>query len=584
MLQIISGKFFESDQLNTQDCDAILFSNYSWIGPIDTGNMQLRPVDTYSSSVAAYTVRYTSRYEREVLVEGEKRQAVLVHPHHRPAVDQFRLLCCFYFRAFFHEDRQYVESQCRGSSRRSGDMVPSKFVPRFFEVNLNGTGDEVAGFAEFIDDVMGIQREQYKLFVSCLQTFVDSLESIETNIDLAYSMLIYLLETLSKVGDGYSPQWEDFDQRTRRDLDEILDSRGTIGRRNVRVQDAQAVREALLDGAQLKLTRRFVEGIAELVENSFFLSEASDLNRATGKSQLKDLLHNAYKSRSGYVHQLRPLLDQLRDPAFAEKGKNDYLAWNHEPYFTLSGLIRLTRHVLLTFVKRQPKFQKEVYPQWRDELPGTIRVEVAPENWIWQIGESVANNAHSRFSGVVAHFDETFRKPDGKLTDLRDLIKEIESVLDQTKLEERRSLLGIYLLWNAVIVDTAKSPNREKVLSRHEGTVNECSIQSFAVQLLLSVDQVPWSGEECEECVETYLKRRHRPRSILLPRRVELALMVETANRFLDVENVRDFTKWLNHAILDAASDCSLQQSLAESRDTIVRSPANAVVGFAKLG
>lgn len=213
MLQIISGKFFERDDLDEKECDAVLYSNFSWIAPILTSNMQLRPIDTYRSRVAAYAVRYTSRYEPEV-EDGKERKAVLVHPHHMPAAHQFRLLCCFFFRAFFHEDRHYVESQCRSAPRHTEDTtVPSQFVPRFFDVNLHGTSEEVAEFPDFVDEVLGIPRTKYRLFVSCLKTFCDALESIETNCDLAYSMFVYLLETLSKDGDEYTPCWEDYDDK-----------------------------------------------------------------------------------------------------------------------------------------------------------------------------------------------------------------------------------------------------------------------------------------------------------------------------------------------------------------------------------
>src|SRR5690606_13520712 len=98
---------------------------------------------------------------------------------------QFRLLCGFYFRAFFHEDRQYVETLCRPHARHSEDAtIPSQLLPRFFDFNLHGTSDEVTQFPAFIEQAIGLPRLKYKLFMSCLETFFDALESIGTNFDL----------------------------------------------------------------------------------------------------------------------------------------------------------------------------------------------------------------------------------------------------------------------------------------------------------------------------------------------------------------------------------------------------------------
>ena len=73
MLQIITGRFFGDGKVNERELDSILYSNISWGLTLSTCVGELRPVDTYTSQVAAYTYRYTSRYEP---FEGER----LVHP------------------------------------------------------------------------------------------------------------------------------------------------------------------------------------------------------------------------------------------------------------------------------------------------------------------------------------------------------------------------------------------------------------------------------------------------------------------------------------------------------------------------
>ena len=566
MLQIISGKFFTRDELNEQECDSVLYSNYSWIGPVLTSNMQLRPIAAYASRVAAYAVRYTSRYEAEVEEGDKKRQAVLVHPHHVPAVHQFRLLCCFFFQAFFHEDPQYVESLCRRNPRHSEDAtVPSQFVPRFFDLDLSGTNEEATQFPAFVDMVLGMPRTKYKLFISCLKTFVDALESIETNFDLAYSIFVYLLETLSKDGDEYAPQWDDYEPKTRSRLDKVLESRGTSNRRRISSRDASTIREVLLDHSHLKLTQRFVDGIAALIDDEFFLGEANDRQNAIPRSQLKQLLRNLHKTRSSYVHALQTLHDQLRTPGFVKNGEADVFIWDNEPFLTLAGVVRLTHHALRNYMKRQPQLTKEDYPDWRGELPGIITIKLGPQYWIWQSQGAIGQRAHSRFSGVVAHFLETFQCTGRKLTDLSSLVAEIESVLEQTNLEHRKSLLGIYVLWNTVIVESAKSPNRDAILGKHGSLLDACSIQSFSVEVILRDTPVRWTGEECESCLAEYERRRFKQGAIALPRRLEIALAVETANRFLDEGKQGRFAQWMRHATMDAAGMPEVQDEIARA-------------------
>jgi hypothetical protein len=57
MLQIITGRFFSGGKVNERESDAILYSNYSLHAIIGTHVAELRPVDTYGSRVASYTLR-----------------------------------------------------------------------------------------------------------------------------------------------------------------------------------------------------------------------------------------------------------------------------------------------------------------------------------------------------------------------------------------------------------------------------------------------------------------------------------------------------------------------------------------------
>ncbi len=69
MLQIISGKFFKSDDRYAFDSFGILYSNVACWRAIATPVATLHPVDSHGS-VARYVVTYTNQIEKEADREG----------------------------------------------------------------------------------------------------------------------------------------------------------------------------------------------------------------------------------------------------------------------------------------------------------------------------------------------------------------------------------------------------------------------------------------------------------------------------------------------------------------------------------
>lgn len=68
MLQIISGKFFTSDDRECHPGKGITYSNYSWIGPITTGIASIEPVYFSSSNVTPYVISYLNQIEKDGLL------------------------------------------------------------------------------------------------------------------------------------------------------------------------------------------------------------------------------------------------------------------------------------------------------------------------------------------------------------------------------------------------------------------------------------------------------------------------------------------------------------------------------------
>jgi Protein of unknown function (DUF2934) len=549
MLQIISGKFFGDGQIREQEFDSIIYSNFSWMQPVAIPVGELRPADARGTAICSYVFRYTMRYEQTA---GD----ILAMPSGDEAAEHFRLLASLWFKAFFHPDRYHVEMLCRQEPRNAADGgVPSRFLNSFFDNRSMSNLEEVEGFVRFIDKVTGMPRKSYRLFISCVGAFIDALEAIDTNRDLAYSMFVYALEALTQSSDGFAPTWDDYPQDTRLRLDKQF--------AGMQQEHVDGIKASLLNNPHLKLMKRFMEFIDSHIEDSFFMDEAQG-RAALPKNELLRALANLYKTRSGYVHSLRPIQQQLRLPNWGPK--SDYFPWDNEPYLTFSGLARLVRHVFLRFVDRQPSLATEDYPRWRSELPGMIEGRMAPKYWMARIDNLHKEQAVARFNGFVAHFASHIPQTPFELPDVRPLTKQIEALAAQSSPADRKVWLCLYWLCNCIISKEHRRPNWETFLAKYESETDICSIELLAGDVLLQ-GPFQWPVEECEEVFERYLKRKFKARAINLPRSVEVAIMSELANMQHAKGDTDRFNYWIDRAILDAAGSEITQAYLLECRE-----------------
>ena len=550
MLQVLSGKFFGTGKVNEQEFDSVFYSNFGWILPVTTAVGQLRPADARGTSISSYVFRYTMRYERTP-------NDVLVMPSGDEAAEQFRTLACLWFKAFFHPDRYHVEMLCRHEPRHASDGgVPSRFVDTFFDQRSMKSLQEIEGFVRFIEKTIGMPRKAYRLLISCASAFLDALEAIDTNRDLAYSMFVYSLEALTQASDGFSPTWNDFPQDTRLRLDKQF--------ADMQPQHVDEIKAALLNNPHLKLKKRFIGFIEAHIEDSFFITEAQG-RTALPKSELDRALANLYDSRSGYVHSLQPIQQQLRLPNWS--AKSDYFSWDHEPFLTFSGLARLVRHVLICFVERQPLLQREEYPGWRSELPGVIEGRLAPRYWVGRTDNLRKEQAVSRFNGFLSHLASHIQQAPLELPDVRPLMQEIESLVPQCSPSDRRVWLSLYCLFNCIIREADRRPKWEQFLAKYEPDTTCCAIELLASRTVL-LNGFPWTVAECEQEFERYLKAKYKARAINLPRIVEVAIMAEIANMHLTAGATDGFRRWIDRAVLDAAGSFDTQAYLQECRET----------------
>jgi len=442
VLQIISGKFFKSEDRYIHNGKGILFSNYSWISPIETCVATLEPVDHFRE-ISSYVLLYVNQIEKN---------GVLVRTGDPDILEQFILLATFGLRSYFAPFRDEVSQICRKSSLGSTDQyVPCQFIPRLFEPGINGNQQEVTSFIKLVNKVISLRRQAYTSVMNALKTLRNALLVSNYNIDLSYSMLVYCLEALTQDFDKFSPSWEDYDQDQKKRLDIIFDS--------LEKTKAKSIREILVSSANLRLRKRFISFITSHITESFFFEEAEKIKIPIRKSYLERSLSNAYLLRSKFVHQLVPILHQLRIPNIS---RGDVFIWDKEPYLTLSGLLRLTFHVLNNFISSCDSVESEDI-NWRQELPGVVTMKLAPQYWIGKTKGFDQRNAMSRFSGMLSQICAAISKNE-PITDLKKLMQLLENEIPGAKQVNKRSMLAMYWLYNAIIGKDARRPDWEKFL------------------------------------------------------------------------------------------------------------------------
>lgn len=440
MLQIITGKFFGEGPRHEHEGKALTFSNLLAYSPLETCVARLEATSLHPS-VVGYIIEYKNQIEKNV----NEKQAVLIRTGDAEIVEQFQVLLCFGLRSLFHQEQNAISHLCRQNSASQTDgVVPASLLPRYFDKRIRCAQSEMDFFPEFVGKVMGLRRETYNILISALRNFRNALEIVGSNFDLAYSMLVYSLESLSQTYEHSGVDWEDYPMEVRDPLESIFT--------RIDVSTAQEVRSVLLRSMHLKTMARFVSFVVEHVTDAFFIEESPIGGMSLRKSHLVPALRNAYDLRSRYAHQLERIQRQLLIP---EAAKSDVFQIFNRPYLTFAGLARLAHHCILNFIDRQEKVTHEQV-NWRAELPGVLMMQMAPHYWIWNTANIHILTPTKRLSALLEQVQDLLRGKGG-INDLRPVFEEYRKLFDHVDRKSKTHMLVTYKVANALVAEELRS-------------------------------------------------------------------------------------------------------------------------------
>ena len=377
----------------------------------------------------------------------------------------------------------------------------------------------------YFKQALSLPRVAYLKVVAAAIALHHAVRASTISYDAAFAMAVFALESLvpSQV-EGID--WSHFNPRTAKKLDNVLGESGEV---------VEAVRKVLLEEAHFKLEAKFVKFISSHLEPDFFRS-CDGIRR----SDLVEILHNAYSNRSGFVHALNGVEKPM---ANLQMGRMSI--WRDgEPHFTLQGIFYVAFEVLRSLVRREAHSEGEEGVNWWGELPGLETARLSHEYWLWRPEAYQGNDMRERFSDVLEYFYLVITGQ-AKLIDLRDGIGAVIARFGQlpvTPINQRRLVIGMSVFWSW-LAPKHPVPGAEELFEKYQASFDEPSIESLVIRVL-GGHSLPWEPDESGAIWAKYTKKRYEKTAIRLPHQVESALRGAIANEYLAHSNLSAFTSW----------------------------------------
>ena len=515
MLQISTGKFFNTTKLHETPYRGVYYTNYTSFGcaKIETPVGVLLP-SNLGSHVSTLTYEVVERIEAHPNspVAGE-----VISTGGDVVVNDFAAVISFALGITCTTNSDLTKRLIdpRGSSLGNA-YAPSKFIPRMFDLSILFAKGDDEKLSAFVEKLVGLDRRHYEGAIRAIRRYVTGAHRIADDVNLAYALFVMSIESLAQEFDGHVAEWSDYDEAKRLRVDTAL--------ADASVEAAENVRQAILRNEHIALARRFRTFTLAHVAPSYFRGEAAQVQGAISRPDLEVALRQAYEIRSGYVHRLQEINGLL----IGMPGFVDAIELEGRHTLTFAGLARLARHVIMEFIDRGPKVAHETFNYW-SVLPHMLRLPVAPQYWMDKPDALSVDNAHLFLTALLGQIAGVLLTGGGQYPDLSGVLEKIEGMLPGLpKPHQRLPLLTLYYLFHQIAPQEFHRPQSQDFLQRYEGDFTNPSIESLIARL---IGQVPitWTLEELESLHQTYLQRRSSRKATRIGRFFEAAFALYLA-------------------------------------------------------
>lgn len=563
MLQIASGKLFASKPAQRNELRGVVYTNLLLYGrePIETAAGRLLP----TSSVG---VPNSAVYEITELIEDPSVSGAVASHGIDPYICDFADIVSFVLNVTCTPDAEVAGRLTSGRYGSQAAVPPGSLVRRVFDRQVWCQDEDAVRLVEDVKDLIGLERKSYLRAMRAIRTYARSLRRLADDPELTYTLLVVSVESLMQGFRGNFPEWEDYPEDKRRRIDTALE--------RADAKTAGQVRKAILEIEHVAARRRFLDFALSHLEPSFFREEASEQERPIGRSDVPGALNQAYDLRSRHIHELKEL------PKLLTSGFHDGETFivDRLTMLTIQGMTRLARHVIKEYVKRQPRVATEVY-DYRLERAGIVSAMPAPKYWIGSVEDLNVASGRDRLEGFLVQITAGLHDgADAEITDLRNVLEEIEKLLPNASKAQRRSFLALYVLFNSLLSQESRMPGLERVLGSYQSELDCPSVEAMILHLLLGT-MPNWPLEKHQALHDDYLREQGRPSSLRIPPILRSGLSLALAERY----RVRGEERTARDLISTAVENFPAHLTLCDIEETF--DPKEAIpwkIEFLQLG
>ena len=526
MLQIASGKLFARPAARQNELRGVLYSNLRILrdAPIETAAGRLLSTNSLLAPYGELVYEFTE------LMEETEDSAVLISHGMEPYIHDFAAVASLALNAtctVSPDDTRRLTSDSRGTKVGS---PPRSFIPRVFDEELFLQEEEIDTFVEFVRDLIGLKRRAFLAAMRAIRTYVVALHRLADDLELSYTLLVASIESLAQSFDRFDVTWDDYNEDKRKKIDSAL--------AHADKATANRVRATLLDIEKVAISRRFREFAKAHLQRTFFRDEATGVSNPLTRAEADEALGKAYGLRSSYIHELRELPRALAvSGMLGETVRVDGVA-----QFTFRGLARVARHVIIDFVRRQPKVKKEIY-SYESERHGVVTIALDPRYWIGRAEGLKLSAGTKRLEGFLTQLSSYLENhEDAKVTDLRPMLKKVEGLLNSGTEESRRAFLAVYFLFNALSAPEQRMVGLKRIEESFGPEFDRPSVESLLVHMICQANP-DWPVADYDRIVDGYFGKRRSRRGLRLPRTFEAGILLEVAERYRvegDLAQARD--------------------------------------------
>ena len=501
MLQVVSGKFFSTDKIYETLHRGTFYTNYRSFqdAPITAAVGRILP-STGVPGIGTLTYELTEKIEYVERVSG-----TMVSTGGAELVNDVAAVFSFILNVTCTTDPDLMRRLTTGNDPELRPLNhPRRYLRRVFDTKVIARSEDAALLCNFLVALIGLKRDSYEGAIRAIHRYVTATHRLADDTNLAYALFVMSIEALAQTSDAPVSAWSDYDESKRRSIDKALEEApSTI---------AERVRLAVLKNEHVALARRFRDFAIEYLSPAFFRDDAANSVRPVRRPDLVTLLKRAYDIRSGYVHRLQGVPRLLSTPY--DNGETFEI--EGIPTLTFEGLARLARHIIIQFVERSPKVERENF-NWHSALPNVLRLPLAPQYWIGRPDGYTAETATRWLQTFLSQVSSVLlRTPNATLTDLSAILDKIEALaLGGVKPCQRRPILTLYHLFLTLAGPDHQRPRHEELLTRYNSDFTEPSIERLAI-CLVTGEEFPWQLDKVEALHDSYYRHRHHKNALML--------------------------------------------------------------------